>query len=436
MFKNKKAIYGLVGFLVVLAILSFTFNNLSNNKQTAFARQADVILTAPAGVPNNSTTPVSVYFSYGNPNGDLDIVNAIASLSLSNSNFTIVPSSIQDLYFGSPLRSDAQNPPAQPTCNSSYTGPVYALSSSLATTSSMTYGLQSARNSSAASGTATAGPLPSGANGLREKATGCIKVDFLVTPNVSGGSTTVVTFDEDSTLSVSYQENRRPGRQIVTLSAVGPLSTANTTATAGTATSTATSGTATSTSGTATSTAGTATSTATAGTATSTATSGTATSTATSGTATATSGTATSTAGTATSTATSGTATSTATSTAGTATATATSGTATSTATAGTATSTATSGTATSTSTTTSGTATSTSTSGTATSTATTGATTGATTSATTATSSGTGTTTTPRTGGNSIVLSILGISAAMISGIAFYYSRKSKLSKKINISK
>jgi|GEM_PF-3360464 LPXTG-motif cell wall-anchored protein len=414
MFKNKKAMYGLAGFLSVLAILSFAFNNLSNDNQIAFARQADVILTAPAAVPFNSTTPVTVYFSYGNPNGDLDIVNAIATLSLSNSNFTIVPSSIQDLYFGSPLRSDAQNPPAQPTCNSSYTGPVYALSSSLATTSSMTYGLQSARNSSGASGTATAGPLPGGANGLREKATGCIKVDFLVAQNLATDSTTVVTFDEDSTLSTSYQENRRPGRQIVTLSGLaGIVSTANTTSTAGTATSTTT-----------------------AGTATSTATSGTATSTATSGTATATSGTATSTAGTATSTATSGTATSTATSTAGTATATATSGTATSTATAGTATSTATSGTATSTSTTTSGTATSTSTSGTATSTATTGATTGATTSATTATSSGTGTTTTPRTGGNSIVLSILGISAAMISGIAFYYSRKSKLSKKINISK
>jgi hypothetical protein len=386
MFKNKKAIYGAAGFLVVLAILSFTFNNLSNNRQTAFARQADVILTPPPNVPNNSTTPVSVFFSYGNPNGDLDIVNAIASLSLSNSNFTIVPSSIQDLYFGSPLRTDAQNPPAQPTCNSSYTGPVYALSSSLATTTSMTYGLQSARNSSAASGTATAGPLPGGINGLREKATGCIKVDFLVTPNVANASTTVITFDEDSTLSTSYQENRRPGRQIVTLTATATVSTANTTSTAGTSTSTATSGTATATSGTAT-----ATSTATAGTATSTATSGTAT--ATSGTATATSGTATSTAGTATSTATSGTATATATA-----------------------------GTTTATSTSTAGT----STSGTAT----------ATTGATTATSSGTGTTITPRTGGNSIVLSILGISAAMICGVAFYYSRKSKLSKKINISK
>ena len=141
MFQNKKAIYAVVVLLLILGVLGFSLNNIFNNKGVAQARMADTVLTAPAAVPNNSTTPVTVYFSYGNPNSDLDTINAIASLSTSNSNFTIDNSSIQDLYYGSPLRTDAQNPPPQPTCDSSYSGPVYALTPSLATTTNLTYGL-------------------------------------------------------------------------------------------------------------------------------------------------------------------------------------------------------------------------------------------------------------------------------------------------------
>ena len=74
MFKNKKTLLIAAVVVSLVIIAGFTLNNVLNDTKTALARQADVILTAPTTVPNNSTTPTSLYFTYGSPNSDLDII--------------------------------------------------------------------------------------------------------------------------------------------------------------------------------------------------------------------------------------------------------------------------------------------------------------------------------------------------------------------------
>jgi hypothetical protein len=186
---------------------------------SGFARPADIVTSLPNPIPADRTAPFTIYFPYGNPNGDIDIRNAVASLNLTGQGFEIVNTGIADLYYGSPTRSDATPPPDVPACNNTYNGPVYPISSSLATTTSLTYGLQSARTPGSPSGATTAT--------LREKATGCIRVDIRVAPGAQNGQTAQLIFDEDSANSPDYQEPRRPARRIVNMQVGAPTGESN-----------------------------------------------------------------------------------------------------------------------------------------------------------------------------------------------------------------
>jgi hypothetical protein len=237
MTKLQKSLTGVS--LLMITVLAFSTNIVAQ------ARLASVTTTINP-IPADSTTPTTLYIPYGSINADLDIRNAIATANLTGSGFRFETASFQDLYYGSPLRTDAENPPAEAICNSAYPGPLYNISPSLATTTSFTYGLQTSRSSSSAGGTSTAGILPSGQSGLREKATGCIRLQVSVAPGATAGQTAVLTFDEDSTLSVDYQENRRPGLRLFNFSVAAPTNTTTgttTSGTTGTTTSTSTAGT-------------------------------------------------------------------------------------------------------------------------------------------------------------------------------------------------
>jgi len=204
---------------------------------TAQARLASITTTINP-IPADSTTPTTLYIPYGSINADLDIRNAIATANLAGSGFRFETAGFQDLYFGSPLRTDGENPPTEAICNAAFSSPVYNISPSLATTTSFTYGLQTSRSSSSAGGTSTAGILPSGQSGLREKATGCLRLQVSVAPGATAGQTAVLTFDEDSTLSVDYQENRRPGLRLFNFSVAAPTNTTTATTSGGTTSTT------------------------------------------------------------------------------------------------------------------------------------------------------------------------------------------------------
>lgn len=212
--KNKKIWTYLVGAILVLTIISGSLflinrNNQEKTKQgLAAARLPDIVTNYPTPIPLNQTAPITIYFSYGDPNADTDIINPISVLSIDNSSLQFVTNGFKDLYYGDPNRTDATNPPQQAVCNSTYNGPSYDISSSLANPFSITYGLQSARNASAPSGSNTV-------NLLREKSTGCIQLSVVLSNVAVPGSTVQVIFDEDSQDSVSYGINQRPGRQIV-----------------------------------------------------------------------------------------------------------------------------------------------------------------------------------------------------------------------------
>ena len=162
MTKIQKTLTGIS--LLMITVIAFSSNIVAE------ARLASVTTTINP-ISADSTTPTTLYIPYGSINADLDIRNAIATANLAGSGFRFETAGFQDLYYGSPLRSDAQNPPTEAVCNASYAGPLYNISPSLATTTSFTYGLQTSRSSSSAGGTSTAGILPSGQSGLREKAT-------------------------------------------------------------------------------------------------------------------------------------------------------------------------------------------------------------------------------------------------------------------------
>jgi hypothetical protein len=227
MTKIQKTLTGIS--LLMITVIAFSSNIVAQ------ARLANITTTINP-IPADSTTPTTLYIPYGSINSDLDIRNAIATANLVGSGFRLEVAGFQDLYYGSPLRTDAQNPPTEAICNSAYAGPLYNISPSLATTTSFTYGLQTSRSSSSAGGTSTAGILPSGQSGLREKATGCIRLQVSVVPGATAGQTAVLTFDEDSALSVDYQENRRPGLRLYNFSVAAPTNTTTGTTNGGTTT--------------------------------------------------------------------------------------------------------------------------------------------------------------------------------------------------------
>ena len=204
---------------VCLSLLAFSLITFST--VNAQARLAD-ITTAITPIPSDSISAATLLIPYGSANSDLDIRNSVASATVSGSGFIFDTSGFQDLYYGSPLRTDAVASPAEAVCTASYSGPTYNLNSSLASTTSWTYGLQSARNTSSPSGTSAAGALPSGQFGLRQKSTGCIKIQVLLAPGAVAGQNAVLTFDEDSLLSQDYQESRRPGKRIFNFSVTAP----------------------------------------------------------------------------------------------------------------------------------------------------------------------------------------------------------------------
>jgi hypothetical protein len=186
-------------------------------------RDADII--TPAGpVPADRTEPITLFFPYGSASTDIDIANAVSRVTVSDPALQFVTSGFEDLYYGDPNRSDATNPPQQAVCNSGFAGPRYAINSSLATTSQLTYGLQSARNPGAPSGASTV-------DRLRFKHTGCIKVVLAVNSAVAqDGDVVDILFDEDFGNSPSYQcdtspggQCSRPARQIVRISIGAPL---------------------------------------------------------------------------------------------------------------------------------------------------------------------------------------------------------------------
>ena len=216
--------------LTVLIILSTTLGlSILLANSTAQARQADIVkdLTASNPIPADRVQPFYLYFAYGSINSDTDILNAQATINMTGDGFEFVPNGIQDLYFGSPTRSDATNPPDSQPCNSGYGGSVYPLSSSLATTSSLTYGFQSSRQTSSAGGQSSPATL-------RAKNTGCIKLQLKVKSGATVNQQATITYDPDAATSPSYQESNRPSRQIVLIKVGAPDNSNNNSTTIGT----------------------------------------------------------------------------------------------------------------------------------------------------------------------------------------------------------
>jgi|688.fasta_scaffold32477_6 hypothetical protein len=194
------------GFGLVSAILLLATGFLVNLPTEARLADSEVVYSTP--IPKDRTAPINVQFGYGSVTADSDISTPITKVTLDKPDFEFVNTGFQDWYNGSPTRTDAENPPAQPVCNNTFTGNKYPISSSLVSTSEFTYGLQSARNLSAQSGAASV-------DKLREKHTGCINVSFKVAANATVGSQVKLTFDEDFGNSPSYAENNRPGKRSI-----------------------------------------------------------------------------------------------------------------------------------------------------------------------------------------------------------------------------
>ena len=207
---------------LVLVVFSMIFSQIQTNAR--YATTTDDRTANP--IPADFTQSIPIYFfRYGSSTSDLDIREAIGKITIDGNGFELIPTAFEDWYNGDPNRADSDgNIPPQPVCNASYAGNKYRINPSLATTTSLTYGLQSARNKSAPSGTATAGILNipgRTTNGLREKHTGCIKLEVRVKTGAVNGSISNIAFDQDFAVSPDYQEDRRPGLQVVKL-AVGP----------------------------------------------------------------------------------------------------------------------------------------------------------------------------------------------------------------------
>ena len=178
-------------------------------------------------VPIDRSTTITGFFSYGRVTNDLDIEDAVGQLTISGNDFEFIPTAFEDWYYGDPNRADSDgNTPDQPVCNSSYSGPKYPISPSLANSTSLTYGLQSARDSENPSGSSDPAVLnipdrTGTIRGLRERHTGCIKFEIKVSPNATVGSTTEIIFDQDFLNSPTYTSSTRPPRQVLRLQ-IGP----------------------------------------------------------------------------------------------------------------------------------------------------------------------------------------------------------------------
>jgi trimeric autotransporter adhesin len=204
-FLKRNILPALIVFVTGLVLAVFLY---SNNAQ---ARQPDVVRDLTTNpIPLDRSTPFFLYFLYGSASSDIDILNAKSTINITGDGFEFIPTSFTDLYYGSPNRPDNVNPPDVPACNSSYTGPAYAISSTLATTSSLSYGFQ----------TSTSTSTPGGSDQpatLRAKHTGCIRVQVKVKTGATLNQQATITFDPDVSNSPSYQESNRPGKQLVIL---------------------------------------------------------------------------------------------------------------------------------------------------------------------------------------------------------------------------
>lgn len=205
---NTNTIKKILTSCFVFALASFTiFSSIS--AQARLPNRTDVFPKIDpdkktTNIPADKKTPIVVALEYGSLTSDSDIVNAVAKLTLDSTSLTFVNTGFSDYYNGDPNRSDSVNPPAQPSCKLLTSVPKYSISSSLVSSNTITYGLQSARNASAQSGAATV-------DKLRAKATGCLQITLAVAATAKEDDIVNLTYDEDSLTSNSYAEANRPG---------------------------------------------------------------------------------------------------------------------------------------------------------------------------------------------------------------------------------
>src|SRR6056297_1010241 len=129
----------LIQTLQVIAISTTIFNLAS---VSAFADRTPDQITdrTDTPVPIDRAETIMIPFSYGSIATDLDIEDAVAEVTINGDDFEFVTSGFEDWYYGDPNRADSDGDiPDQPSCNSSYTGPMYPISPSLATSNSITY---------------------------------------------------------------------------------------------------------------------------------------------------------------------------------------------------------------------------------------------------------------------------------------------------------
>lgn len=198
----------IIGFTVVFS----TLISLSLNVQ---ARNAALIVdtscsagtdpTCIGQIPSNLTRTFSFFFSYGSVNNP-EVTNAIGKVTIDNPSLELVNTAAEDWYNGDAANASA-SVPAAISCSDSYTGNKYQILPSLVSTSSLTYGLQSARNTAAASGASTVDKLLAGR-------TGCLKITLKVGANATVGQAVNVSFDEDygpnGSGSPSFTDATRP----------------------------------------------------------------------------------------------------------------------------------------------------------------------------------------------------------------------------------
>ena len=156
-------------------------------------------------IPVNLTRTFSFFFSYGGVNNP-EITNAIAKVTIDNPSIELVNTAAEDWYNGDAANASA-SVQAAISCSDAYTGNKYQLLPSLISTSSITYGIQSGRNTAAPSGATTVDKLLAGH-------TGCIKITLKVAANATVGQAVNVSFDEDygpnGNGSPSFTDSTRP----------------------------------------------------------------------------------------------------------------------------------------------------------------------------------------------------------------------------------
>jgi uncharacterized repeat protein (TIGR01451 family) len=206
---------------LILAISILTIGSLSigGTAQTQDFRGEDDLTIADTLVELDRTEPITLFFNYGSRFTDIDISNAVATLSIDNPSLEFDTTAFEDFYYGDPTRSDGLNSPEDAQCDQTYNGIRYNITDTLASSNSLVYGLQTARDNVNPSGQAT--------GTLRERHTGCIKVDLYVSDNAQPGETVRVIFDEDSQESPDYRCDaelcNRPVRQIVEFTMAGTI---------------------------------------------------------------------------------------------------------------------------------------------------------------------------------------------------------------------